>query len=241
MAKGAQITKLKGSVLRSPKGVARYAYIGKPDDSTYGKNRYRITVVFDKADPEYVTFAKKLAALAKLHAAEIGKAPKGAKIPIKLVDEKMSKGKDGKSGTGDPVGTPYVAFETNSKYVKNGVEIETTVPTFNAKGQEEVLMIYGGDIVRVEARFSGWLLDGDHGVKGYLNAVQQLKSNWSGGTGNTFGAEDEYINDEDAPESEDLDDDAGFDDEESTDDDFADDSEGDEGDNDEDDPLDGLV
>lgn len=199
--KGAQITKLQGGTLRTPKGIARFAYVNRPDDSTYGKDRYRITVVFDKADPEFKAFVLKLKALAELHGSEIGKSGKG-NIPIKLVDEKL------KGYTGDEVGTPYMEFESNSKFVRNGNEVEVTIPIFNSKGQEEDLQIYGGDIVRVETRVSGWLLNGDHGIKGYLNAVQQLKSNWSGATGTTFGDEsDEYPAEE--VETEELEEESG--------------------------------
>lgn len=205
--KGATITKLKGGTLRTPKGTARFAYVNRPDDSTYGKDRFRITVVFDKADPEFATFVKKLKALAELHGSEIGKSGKG-NIPIKLVDEKM------KEYTGDEVGTPYMEFESNSKFVRNGAEVEVTIPIFNAKGQEEDLQIYGGDIVRVEARVAGWLLNGDHGIKGYLNAVQQLKSNWSGGTGTSFADESAEYGDNEEVEEETLDEPgAGFADE----------------------------
>lgn len=195
---GASITKLQGGIVRTPKGIARYAYVNRPDDSTYGKNKFRITVVFDKADPEFVTFAKKVQALAKLHASEIGQSGTG-NVPLKLVNEKMAE------RTGDAIGTPYMEFESNSSFVRGGEEVSVSIPTFNARGQEEDLQIYGGDVVRVEVRFAGWFLNGDHGVKGYLNAVQQLQSNWQGGgAGTSFSAEDEYLTG-DEPEEETLD------------------------------------
>jgi hypothetical protein len=193
-SKGASITKLTGGVQRTPKGIARFAYVNRPDDSTYGKDRFRVTVVFDKNDPEFKAFAQKVTALAKQHAAEIGQSGTG-NVPLKLVNEKMA------DRTGDAVGTPYMEFESNSSFVRNGEEVSVTIPIFNAKGQEEDVQVYGGDIVRVEARFAGWELNGDHGVKGYLNAVQQLQSNWQGGTGTTFQAEDEYLTEGDASEA----------------------------------------
>lgn len=191
---GAEVSRLKGGRLRTPKGIARYAYVNSPDDSTYGKNRYRLTMVFDKADPEWKPFVTKLAALMKLHASELGKPAKNGNMPIKLVDEKMSKGKNGSGGTGDPVGAPYMEFESTSER-RDGSQV--TIPIFNAKGQEEPCQVYGGDIVRAEVSISGWLMPaGDFGIKGYLNAVQMLKSNWSGGAGSSFEAEDEYITEE---------------------------------------------
>ncbi len=193
--KGIKMTRLKDSVIKSPAGTARYAYIDKPDDSAFGKGRFRITVVFKKGDPEVAAFKKKLQAYAVLHAAEIGKPAAGARIPFKLVDEKMSKGKnpDVKPGTGDEVGLPYVEFVTNGTVKGEAI----TIPTFNAAGKPDMLSIYGGDTVRVEGRVMGWELAGDHGVKVYLNAVQQLESGWSGGTtGGSFNAEAEYLTEE---------------------------------------------
>ena len=186
------INNLKGGFLISPKGTARYAYVGKPDDSTYGKGKFRITVVFDKADPEYVAFVQKLDALNRMHQAEHGGTMQP--LPVKLVDEKMSKGKDGKSGTGDAVGTPYMVFESNGKD-KDGTP--KVIPIYNAANEEENLLVYGGDIVRVATGISGWRLKGDAGVKGYLNRVQVLQSNWQGG-GSGFGVEEEYLKAPDA-------------------------------------------
>ena len=237
MAKqGADMTKLKGGKMVTPVGTARYAYIGKPDDSTYGKNRYRITIVFDKKDPEFVAFAKKINALNKLHNAGTGRKSSG--LPIKLVTEKMAKGKDGKSGTGDVVGQPYIAVESNSTD-KDGVT--KVMPTFNAKGQEENLLVYGGDTVRANITVMGWEMPDGVGVKGYLNSVQRLKSNWDGSDGGFSDLSDEYGEDETVEEeqADDLTDESdgegdGFNDETET----ADEGKGDDGD---DDPLGTLL
>ena len=236
MAKqGADMTKLKGGKLITPVGTARYAYIGKPDDSTYGKGRFRLTVVFDKKDPEFVAFAKKVAALDKLHNAGTGRKSSG--LPIKLVSEKMSKGKDGKGGTGDPIGAPFMEFVANGRD-KDGND--NTMPTYNAKGQEESLLVYGGDTVRANITVMGWEMPDGVGVKGYLNSVQRLKSNWTGGGAGFSDMSDEYGEDEAVEEetADDLEDEgAGFEDESS---DFEDTSdEGDEEDGD--DPLDSLL
>ena len=215
MGKGAEMTKLKGGRLVSPVGTARYAYIGKPDSSTYGKGRFRITVVFDKADPEFVSFAKKIAALSKLHEAGTGRKASG--LPIKLVNEKMSKGKDGKSGTGDPVGTPYMEFVANGTYKdKQGNVCDAVIRTFNAKAQEENCLVYGGDTVRVNCTIMGWEMPDGVGVKGYLNTVQQLKSNWTGGGSGFSDMSDEYGEDEAVEEETDdglEDEGGGFEDE----------------------------
>ncbi len=212
---GATMTKLTGGKMLTPVGTARYAYIGKPDDSTYGKNRFRLTIVFaDKKDPEFVAFAKKIAALDKLHNAGTGRKSSG--LPIKLVSEKMAKGKDGKSGTGDVVGSPYIEVVANGKDKTTGEA--NTMTVYNAKGLEENLLVYGGDTVRANITVMGWEMPDGVGVKGYLNSVQRLKSNWTGGGAGFSDMSDEYGEDEEVTEekADDLedegDDDPGFDD-----------------------------
>jgi hypothetical protein len=240
--KGADMTKLKGGKMLTPVGTARYAYIGKPDDSTYGKGNYRLTMVFpDNKDPEFVAFAKKVAALNKLHNAGTGRKSSG--LPIKLVTEKMAKGKDGKSGTGDKIGLPYIEFVTAGK-TKEGEAI--TLPVYNAAGQEENLLVYGGDTVRANVTFMGWEMPDGVGVKGYLNSVQRLKSNWTGQGAGFSDMSDEYGEDETVEEEagDDLNDegDAGFEDESGFDDTSDDaDTDSDEGEADEADPLDSLL
>jgi len=184
---GANMTRLEGGLVRTPVGTARYCYIGSPDDSTYGRNRYRITLVFDKDDAEFKDFSTKIKALRKLHTAELGVPEKDGKIPMKVVDAKMNE------RTGDPVGAPYMEFTANAMQVRNGESVPNTVKTFNAKGQEEDTQIYGGDTCRVEARFVGWEINGDYGIKAYLNAVQQLKCNFAASAGSTFGSESSFV------------------------------------------------
>lgn len=234
--KGIRLHKIAGSRIRTPKGVARYAYITKPDDSTYGKGKFRITVVFDKADPEFKAFVKKMNAMNKLVAADCGQEMQP--LPIKLTDEKMSKGKNGKGGTGDPVGTPYMQFETNGRDQAGELK---TIPTFNARAQEEAVLVYGGDVVRVGATIGGWELNGTCGVKGYLNSVQLLQSNWTGG-GNLFEADEDYITDDEEVGADDVADleDEGFEDEDEGFEDEGDPDTESEGEGEED-PLDSLL
>lgn len=171
--------------IRTPKGVAAFAYLHKPDDS-FGKERYRINVFFpDKNDPEFKTFVKKL---------KDAKAEHGVKnIPIKLCNEKLSETID------LPVGTPFIECETQYREDKEAPAI------FNARGQrDDSLNVFGGDIVRVEATLCTWELPSGSGLKLYLNAVQLLKSNYTGGAGSTFEEEEEYLTeDEEGPENED--------------------------------------
>lgn len=184
----ADITKI--GYLASPKGVAAYAYLDEPDEA-FGKVQYRITVFFtDKSAPDYVAFVKNLKATAKEHGAD--------KLPIKMVDQKMVDKATEKGYESHPVGTPYMEFATN--YNPNDPR---PVPVFNAKAQrEDNLIVFSGDIVRVEGSLVRWEVNGDTGLKIYLNAVQLLKSNRKSATGSTFAAEEEFLADDldEAPE-----------------------------------------
>lgn len=186
-AKAAEITSLKK--LRTPKGIAAFAWLSEPDVS-FNKERFRISVFFPefKTDPEFVKF---LADLRKLNAEFVtstGRKPDKTPSCMKVTSERLSE------VTGQPVGTPYMEFESKAKEDSEGI------PVYNAGGQKDPgLKVFGGDIIRVETQIAGWNLSATGaGIKGYLRAVQLLKSNWSGGAGSTFEEETEYLN-ESAP------------------------------------------
>lgn len=185
----AEITKIKKMV--SPKATAAYAYLSEPDDA-FGKQKYRITAFFlDKKDPAFVAFVKEVKALAKEHG--------GQNLPFKLVDQAMIDKAEERGYEQHPLGTPYVQYE--SYYNEDDPK---PVPVFNAKGKEDAnLRVFGGDTVKVEGSLVHWELNGATGVKFYLNAVQQLKSNYSGGgAGSTFTAEEEFLDDDLGDEEE---------------------------------------
>lgn len=188
MAEQSVLTKI--GKIRSPKGIAAFAYLKKPDTS-FGKVRYRINVFFDAADPEFVEFVKKLKKVNTAFGKKVGRKPNP--IPVKLTNEKLAKATD------QPVGTPYCEFET-----KCDPDQPRPVPIFDASAvKRDDLFVYGGDIVRIEANVNGWELPSGVGVKMYLNAAQLLKSNWKGGAGNAFEQEDEFLGEDADPEADD--------------------------------------
>lgn len=190
----AEITKIKK--VRTPRCVAAFAYLTKPDDS-FGKERHRITCVFQDAknDPEAKKFIADLVEMNNTFRKEHGKKPEKCPSCLKKADEKQAK------LFGCDVGTLYMEFESNVTAEHDG-----PIPRFNAAGEEDTgLTVYGGDIVRVEAQMCGWELPSGLGIKGYLRAVQLLKSNFSGGSGSTFEVEEDYLTDDedgDGPEAE---------------------------------------
>jgi hypothetical protein len=175
--------------IRTPQGIAAFAYLKKPD-SSFGKMRYRINVFFDADAPEFDEFTGKLKKAAAAFSKKIGR--KLNPLPIKLTNEKLSK------STGQPVGTPFMEFET--KFDENQPR---PVPVFDASNTlREDVFVYGGDIVKVEGNVTGWELPTGAGLKIYLNAVQLLKSNWKGGAGASFEKEEEFLGEDIDPEAD---------------------------------------
>lgn len=206
--------------IRTPQGIAAFAYLKKPDTS-FGKSRYRINVFFDNDDTEFVQFKAKLEKVRKAFGKKLARKPNP--IPVKLTNEKLSK------KTGQPVGTPYMEFATN--FDENQPR---PVPVFDASAEvRDDLFVYGGDIVRIEGNVSGWELPSGIGIKIYLNAVQLLKCNWKGGAGAAFEAEDEFLGEDADPEADgdDLEEESFEDEDEES---FEDEVESDDSDEDED-------
>ncbi len=213
----AKTASIKDGRVRTPRGIAAFAYLTKPDTS-YDKCRHRITLFFEKKDPEFKAFVKTLKALAK----SVGMP--ASKLPLKLANEKLSE------TCNVPVGTPHIEFASNTQ------EGGDPLPIFNARGQVDgTLDVWGGDLVRVETSFSTWELSGKTGIKGYLNAVQLLQSNGGGraDAGSSFETEEEYLT-EDEVEAPEADDDGLEDEGDGDDSPFGDES-------DDDDPTAGLM
>lgn len=177
--KGAEVNTL--FKMATPKGFAAFAYLKRPDDA-FGELKFRINIILDPKDAKVKAFVKKMQATAK---------EEGVKnLPIKKASEKLAETLDVK------VGTPYLALETKVKDEDN----IRPIPIFDARGKkDETLEVWGGDIVKAEVTVATWTMNGDSGLKLYLNAVQLLKSMGGGGgsAGETFEEEEEFIEDED--------------------------------------------
>lgn len=226
-----EFTKIK--TMHTPDGEAAFAYLRKPDDA-FGKEKFRITVFFDKDSDDFKAWVKVLRAMNKKFLVSVGKLKSSVKAPlpkcIKVANDKLAE------TCGVDVGTPYIQFETKPRKDDNDNWIP--VPVYGADGSLTRKLVYGTDIVSVEANVTGWINAQGAGLKCYLAAVQLLESRYEGGAGNagsTFGKRDEYITDDegdDATGSEDVSD-VGLEDEDN--DDLAGLGEGDE------DPSGGLV
>lgn len=187
------ISNLPNSKLATPKGRALYSYLTKPDTSTYGKNRYRLTIVFDEQDPAFAEFEATLEGHREVVAENTRRDPRA--LPIKRVDEKTAQKYD------LPLGAPYMEFTSNG-LDKDG----NVLPAPDVYGPDRQLQpgakVFGGDTVRASITVKQWELTDGVGVKAYLDTVQLLKSNWTGGGANLFDVEEEYLENSDAPEED---------------------------------------
>jgi hypothetical protein len=173
--------------LVTPDGIAAYAWLNKPDDRF--KPKFTIDVHFDKTDPKVKKFFKLLVELNAKWLRDNGKKFKKAPMPkcIKVVDEERS------AKLGIPVGTPYIQFSTSAE------NNEDPIAVFDANGARTNQRVYGGDVVAIDTSIGGWITPQGVGIKGYLNSVQLLKSNWTGGrdsSGSKFGVRDDYISED---------------------------------------------
>lgn len=190
----ADITKL--TTLVTPKGIGAWAYLDKVAEGI-DRDKQKITVFFDPTDPEFINFGKKLIELD----AE-GAALTGAKAPSVPSCLKRATEKEASKVAGVTVGQPYMEFSTNPRFDKAGELIPIPVAGPDAKPTEDP--VWSGDIVRVQTAISNWSQTGKRGLKGYLNGVQLLKSNRTGGNGLSMFSVDETFLQNDETSNPDL-------------------------------------
>lgn len=185
----AEVTKIGKAV--SPKGIVAWAFLDKPAEGL-DRDKHKITLFFDKADPEFKAFYKQLQESEAIAAKEAGSQPAATPSCVKAVTEKeMAKVK------GVKIGDPFVEFSSAPREDKKGEIIPVPVVGPDAKATDKT--VWGGDIARVQCSICGWTQPGKRGLKCYLNGVQLLKSNNQGGSGtDMFSADSAFAVDEDA-------------------------------------------
>lgn len=174
MAKKKSIFTFADKKFRSAKGIAKYAYLTKPDEK-FGTPNYKITVYFDPKDPEFAAFVD----TAKKFQAEY----------FKGLDKKVPSGlKFIKSD--EETGKMKITFKTTAKQDDNGKWIP--IPVYDRKVQPTNRSVWSDDIVRVGFSLAGWNSSLGTGVKVFLNSVQLIQSNHKsiGDNGGVFEEED---------------------------------------------------
>lgn len=157
----------------SAEATAQFSYLEEPDTKfaagTTGK--HKITGVFTHS-AEYAAMCARILAFENRYRAH-------AKLP--LVKEPSILKSDSEKFDG----APYIEFSSNAKEDENGNIIP--VPVFGPDGHPTKLKAFSGDTVRVEYVLAGYNTATAKGIKAYLNAVQVIKKNSSGGQrGGTF-------------------------------------------------------
>lgn len=167
----------------TPKGAFQYAWLDKPDNSEYGKGKYKCAILLEQGVPENDEFAAKLNAL---HKTAKGKADaKPAKDGSALADAAMEEGNDKKERLrGFWVITAKSKQKPTQKAADGKTDLKDTARS--------------GDYGRMSVAAAEYDTGSNKGVTLYLNGIKLLKRN----AGPDLGFDDEsddYENDEGTP------------------------------------------
>lgn len=154
--------------IKSPRGIASWVFLGDPVEDMSGKLKRKITVFFDKSDPELKSYAEKIKEFRSAAAKEFGVAIAEVASPFKKVDKRLlEKVED----MGIELDQPFIEFATDASDERKPVPVVAS----DGKTAVDPDDVWKGSIVRVASGVGCWSFGGRYGVKLYLNAVQVLK------------------------------------------------------------------
>lgn len=151
--------------IQSPKGSALFAKLVEPDVYKGGDPTWKITLVFNENDQEFIDFKATLAKFSAEFTAETGKTAD----PFAMIrPDKMS-------------GEPSITFSSKVKMGDDGNAIPVIV--VDAAKKPTSADVRNGSQCRAAIQLGGWTSPFGAGIKAYLNAVQviSLGSGSSGG------------------------------------------------------------
>ncbi|HEF4733027.1 ssDNA-binding protein [Burkholderia multivorans] len=195
MAEAKKKSKIIGKFV-TPKGVFQYAWLDKPDNSEYGKGKYKCAILLEQGVKENDEFAKKLN---DLHKAARGKSDaKPAKDGSALADAAAEEGNDKKERLR---GFWVITAKSKQKPEQKAADGKTNLKE-TAKS---------GDFGRMSIAAAEYDTGSNKGVTLYLNGIKLLERRAQSDLG--FEDEsDDYENDEGSPSlSEDETDDSSDD------------------------------
>ncbi|MDM0006470.1 DUF2815 family protein [Variovorax sp. J22G73] len=170
----------------TPKGVFVWAWVDKPDNSEYGKGKYKCAQKLEKGVPENDAFARKLR---ELHKAAKGKADT---CPIKDGD-KLAEDNEEKNGK-------FRGFWLLTAKSKNKPE------QIDAKKNPLKATAKSGDFGRLSVAAAEFDTGANKGITLYLNALQLLERRAASAVDDFDDEGDEYGEDKAAAETPDGDD-----------------------------------
>lgn len=152
------------STLKSPVGSALFAKLTEPDVFQGGDPTWKITLVFNENDPEFIEFKKVVEDFAAKYSKECGKK----------VDADSVFRPDRNTGQ------PSITFKSKAR--QDEVGNYERIPIVDANKTPTDKEPWNGDTCRVAFRFGGWKSAFGVGIKPYLSAVQVLERNRGGGS-----------------------------------------------------------
>lgn len=180
-------------LLTTPKGVAIYPHLSKPDTKFNKDGVY--TVKLKLEGPEATALAKQIAAAAKAKVEETRvekeKAQKGTGKKVKAADLPISKETDDE---GNETGALIFSFKMNATGKSKAGEVFTNKPViFNAAGTPVAdLRIGGGSVIRISYELNTFYVPAiGAGASLRLHAVQVIELVEFGGNAKYFGFENE--------------------------------------------------
>ncbi|WP_179255420.1 ssDNA-binding protein [Burkholderia sp. HI2714] len=167
----------------TPKGVFQYAWLDKPDNSEYGKGKFKCAILLEQGVAENDAFAKKLN---ELHKAAKGKNDaKPAKDGSALADAAAEDGNDKKERLR---GFWVITAKSKQKPEQKAADGKTTLKE-SAKS---------GDYGRMSVAAAEYDTGSNKGVTLYLNGIKLLERRAQSDLGFEDESED-YENDEGTP------------------------------------------
>ncbi len=148
----------------TPNGSALFSSLIEPDAFRGADPSWKISLIFDPSDPEFVAFKAKAAEFAAEFAKDCGKK----------VDPERMFSVDKNSGN------PMITFKSKVRTDENGVPVR--IPIVDAQKVRIDREPWNGDIARVAFLFGGWDSAFGTGIKPYLNAVQLVERKPKGQT-----------------------------------------------------------
>lgn len=213
--------KQKREILTSPKGIAVYPHLNKPDEYK-GKKRYKVMLRVSEED--FAGLKRRIdEAVDNAWDALISQVKPAARKQF----SKHYPYEEEYDDNEEPTGNYLVKFTKNAEFEdKKGNIVETTLPLLDAKRKPMTKAVWGGSTIKVAFFVFQYKNDSakDIGISLKMQAVQVIELVSSGGAGAAAG----YFEDEEGYEVDDATDANGFEDEEGyeSDEDDTDDDDG---------------
>lgn len=202
--------------LLTPKGVAKFPFLNRPNTRFKEEGEYSVNLVLNPADEGVQEFLQQLEELTEkaVEKAKNDLIAAGKKAKAKNVTARLPY-RNEEDDEGDETGNVEIKFRQRAKgKTKDGREFEITIPLFDAAGQPMSKDIYGGSIIRINFTPNPYYVasTGEAGVSLLINAVQVIELRTRSTDASFFGFEQEEGYVESTESGEDENEDSGEDD-----------------------------